>query len=223
MCASRALGICALGRVEVLQLAGIGLEIVELGLGSIDELGTLLAQCAQGSPSPAQRVVGLAKERAGGLGFAIFFTAFDERNERFPVQFCGRGCVGQKKDGGKNVGGAHQRVDDHAAMGCVRHLNNEWNVEGRVIEKEAVSLLSVLAQAFAMIADNNNDRVPIGARFLQLRDEVAKRGVGVGDLTVVEMRGILFGEGRRRLVRIMGIVEVDPHEARITPGVVVEP
>ena len=76
-------------------------------------------------------------------------------------------------------------------------------------------IFSMLAESFAMIAGNNNDCVLIGARFLQSGNEVGEGGVGVGDFTVVEVLRVFLGEGWRRLVRIMRIVEVYPHKARI--------
>src|ERR1019366_4713300 len=200
--------IFALERIKIFQLVGIGLEIVELGLGSFDELGMFFAQGAQGSPSPAQGIVGFPKELAGRLSFCV-----NERNKRFAVQFRWRGCVGQRKDGGQNVGGADQGVEDHAVMGCAGHFDDEWNMESGIVEKEAVGVFSVLAEALAVVADNNNDCVLVGAGLLESGDEVAEREVGVGDLAVVEVLRVLLRKGRGRFVRIVGIEEMDPHEA----------
>src|ERR1019366_3426155 len=99
-------------------------------------------------------------------------------------------------------------------MGCARRFDDERDVEGGVVEKEPVGVFSVLAQAFAVVTNNNNDGVLVGAGLLESGDEVAERGVGVGDLAVVKVLRVLLRKGRGRLVRIVGIEKMDPHEAR---------
>lgn len=43
---------------------------------------------------------------------------------------------------------------------------------------------------------------------------MAELGIGVRDLSVVKVRRIFFGEWSGRLVGVMGVEEMDPHEAR---------
>src|SRR5271154_4132756 len=70
----------------------------------------------------------------------------------------------------------------------------------------------MLAQAFAMIARNNDDGIVVSAGFFQVCDPIRQRRVGVSDFAVIKMVFIFLGKRRRWLVRIMRVVHVDPHE-----------
>src|ERR1700678_482572 len=65
-----------------------------------------------------------------------------------------------------------------------------------------------------MIADYENDRILIETVFLEISDEVRQRGIRVSDLAIVKVPFISLRIRRRRLVRIVRIVEVHPQEVR---------
>ena len=57
-------------------------------------------------------------------------------------------------------------VHDQATMRGIGQLDDEWDVECGVLKKEAMGLFSMFAQTFAVVANNNNDGIPISSRFL---------------------------------------------------------
>ncbi len=159
-------------------------------------------------------------------GACVGFFVVDERKQRLAVQFCRRSDAGRGKNGRKDVGGAHLGINHGAAMSgsrrFQRRFQNERNVQRRVVKKQAVSIFSVLAQAFAVIAGDDDDGVVVDAGFLQKCNPVGDRGIGVGNFAVVQMVFVFLRERRRRLVGIVRIEQVHPHEVR-SGAVLVEP
>ena len=72
----------------------------------------------------------------------------------------------------------------------------------------------VLAQAFAVISDHDDERALVSSRVLQIRDEVGERRIGVGDFAIVKMIFVSPRVRRGWLVGIMGIVQMHPNEMR---------
>src|SRR6202521_6323561 len=85
-------------------------------------------------------------------------------------------------------------------------------MQRRVVKKQAVSFLSVLAETFAVIAGDYDDGVVVDAGFFQKCSPAGDRGIGIGNLAVVQMVLVFFRERRRRFVRIVWIVQVQPNE-----------
>src|ERR1700730_3175004 len=95
-------------------------------------------------------------------------------------------------------------------------------MQRRVVKKQAVSFLSVLAETFAVIAGHYDDGVVVDAGFFQKCNPAGDRGIGIGNFTVVQMVLVFFRERRRRFVRIVWIVQVHPNEVG-AGAVLVEP
>src|ERR1700687_1448720 len=93
-------------------------------------------------------------------------------------------------------------------------------MQRRVVKKQAVSFLSVLAEAFAVIAGDYDDGVVVDAGFFQKCNPAGDRGIGIGNLAVVQMVLVFFRERRRRFVRLVWIVPVDPNGVRSGAGAV---
>ena len=74
-------------------------------------------------------------------------------------------------------------------------------MQGGVVEEDAVGLFLVFTQAFAMVADDDDERVAIPAVAVEEAEELAEGGVGVGNLAVVGPAAVLDVEGRGGLVR----------------------
>src|SRR5262249_59683619 len=72
----------------------------------------------------------------------------------------------------------------------------------------------VLAKTFSVIADGGNQQRTVGATRVQAREELADLLIVVGNLTVVGAVAEGLGKRRRRLVRIVWIVEMQPDEER---------
>ena len=74
--------------------------------------------------------------------------------------------------------------------------------------------LAVLGQALAVVAHDRDDRRRTKAERIDAIEQTADHRVVEGDFAVVRPIGKGFAERRRRIVRVVGIVQVDPHEQR---------
>src|SRR2546429_4395597 len=77
-----------------------------------------------------------------------------------------------------------------------------------------MSFLSVLAEAFAVIACDNDDGIVVDADFLEKCNPVGHGVIGIGNFAVVQMVFVFCRERGRRFVGIVRIVQVDPHKVR---------
>jgi hypothetical protein len=75
-----------------------------------------------------------------------------------------------------------------------------------------MSVFEMFAQSFSVISHHNNHCSLIPSQFLEVSKEVIQRGICVGNFSVIEPVLVNFGIRRRRLVRIVRIVEVHPNE-----------
>src|ERR1700686_4524219 len=91
-------------------------------------------------------------------------------------------------------------------------MEDERNMQGRVVDKKSVRLFSVLAQALPVITAQHNKRVLIEVLFLQKANEPAHLLVRKSDLAIIQTILVFRTEGRRRMVGIMWIVKVHPEE-----------
>src|SRR5258708_39676777 len=91
-----------------------------------------------------------------------------------------------------------------------------------MVGENAVSVFVVLAESFSVISHDNDHCSLVPALFLEVGKEVTQRRIRVGNFSVVEPVLVDFGIRRRRLIRIMRIVEVHPNEVS-TGWVRVEP
>src|SRR6202166_644670 len=92
----------------------------------------------------------------------------------------------------------------------------------RIVEENAVSVFVMLAESFSVISHDNNHCSLIPSLFLEVSEEVTQCRIRVGNFSVVGPVLVNFGVRRRRLVRIVRIVEVHPNEV-CTGWVRVEP
>ena len=72
----------------------------------------------------------------------------------------------------------------------------------------------MLSQTFAVVTNHDDDRTAVFARPFQIRDEVRQRRIRICDFAIVQMIFVYLRIRQRWFVRIMGIVEVNPHEMR---------
>src|SRR5260221_8172704 len=82
----------------------------------------------------------------------------------------------------------------------------------RIVEENAVSVFVMLAESFSVIPHDNDHCSLIPALLLEVSKEVTQRRIRVGNFSVVEPVLVNFGIRRRRLVRIVWIVEVHPNK-----------
>src|SRR5580698_10514688 len=69
----------------------------------------------------------------------------------------------------------------------------------------------MLSQAFTVIADDYDYRIPVAARLLQIRDELAKCRVSIGDLSVIQTIFVRLRIRGWGFVGIVRIIEMNPH------------
>jgi len=146
------------------------------------------------------RVVGLGVEPAGP---AL------RGEERAAAQSLGRLHVEEAGQGGEEVDQPHGGGDARPAPGRAGKLHEEGHVEGPSVEQDAVVLLPVLAQALAVVGEDDHDRAVVDPPLAQLVEEEAHRLVGRGDLAVV---GEEAREPGGRLVGGVGLVDVEEEE-----------
>jgi hypothetical protein len=85
--------------------------------------------------------------------------------------------------------------------------------------------LLVLAQALPVVSDDDHDRLLKAAFSAEILQDPADQGIRIGDLAVVEavfLSRISGPEGLGRLIRGVGVIEVDPAE-KLLRRVLVEP
>ena len=198
-------------RRDVVQLAGIGLGVVELPARRRDELVAAVANRGQLAPAVViARIPGLA------VAQKILPLAAAERHQADALHGRRRRDAGQFQDRGHHVDDAYLVGD-----GAGRHArsgDDQRNAYRRVVDEEAVLLLAVFAQRFAVVAHDDNHGVRQAAAAGEKVDEPADLRVGGGDLSVVrplERRRKARAIGLGRHVRAVRIVEMHPREKRL--------
>ena len=202
-----------LARGDVLGLARVAFEVVELGARRLDEVPARRAHRAQLGPAEAQpRVEGLAVagwRRAPGAG-----ARGEQRPEAQPRPRLeppgGAQQVGERR---REIDLADDRVDPPAGGQHPRRAGDqERDVGHLLVEEEAVAALAVLAQALAMVADHDDQRPAGEPEPVETVDEPADERVGPGDLAVVGAGGVLRAVRLRRRVGGVRVEEVHPGE-----------
>src|SRR4030081_1137022 len=87
-------------------------------------------------------------------------------------------------------------------------------MDGLVIEKHPVPLLSVFAKGFTVVRGYRDDGVLIQPVLPQHFHEAANNRIGICDLAVVRGGGIVSFERFWRVIRVVSIVEMQPDEKR---------
>ena len=93
------------------------------------------------------------------------------------------GCPLQ--DRGEHIDELHGRGNRGSGLARLRQLHDQRNLQRLAIEKEAVLLLAVLAEAFAMVGKQDDQGFIVDALALQIVDEITDDAIGVGDLAIV--------------------------------------
>jgi hypothetical protein len=101
--------------------------------------------------------------------------------------------------------------------------HDERHVQGGLVHEEAVHGLFVLAETFAVVRRHDEERIFLEPGLCEHRVEPADERVGPGDLAVVRAPGVVRRERFRGLVRVVGIVEVQPREEALALLLLLEP
>ena len=132
------------------------------------------------------------------------------RSER-PRRLASLRRAGEIENRRRQVDLLDRRRDPPGAI-LARQLHDQRNVHGRVVEKEPVLLLAVIAEPFAVIGEQHDGRALVDARGAQPVEQPADDLVRVGDLAVIRLVG---GEARRRRVGLVRLVDVEEEEERL--------
>ncbi len=92
-----------------------------------------------------------------------------------------------------------------------RAFEDERHLDRGVVDEKMVLVLAVVSESLAVIRGHHHEA---RRRSGISRHKAAKLRVGGGDLTVIRCVGEPAGEGRRRLIRVVGLEKMDPDEAR---------
>ena len=146
-----------------------------------------------------------------------------QRDKRFAIEAMALAIGKHFQNRRENVGGSDLVVD--RGSGSVRsgQFEDERHMKRGIVQKDAVSLFTVLAESLAMVSDNDNQRGIVPPLFLQIVEECLQCRIRVRDLTIVGTMLIDLRVRGRRLVRIVWIVKMYPDEAfpRAVTGVAI--
>jgi len=102
-------------------------------------------------------------------------------------------------------------ADGRSGKGLPRQLDDERHLDRLAIEEDAVLLLPVVAEPFAVVGEEDDERPVVDPQLLQLVEKRADDAVRGRHLRVVAV-GILRPVRLRRLVGRVGLVRVEKRE-----------
>jgi hypothetical protein len=192
-------------RRQVARLAGVVLEVVELGARAVDQLPTARDQAAQRAPAEVQRgVLALDPDRA-----LLAHAAAQERREARARDPLRRRPAVELEHGREQVRLLDQVIDHDAPREHPGQRDEQRDALRPVVDQRGVGRLALLAQGLAVVGDHDDQGPRVEAPRLQPREQPPDLGVDVSQLAVV---GIGQGEVRRGRVLGVRVVEVDPEE-----------
>ena len=193
---------CAVGHVVLFER--IALQVVDLGRGAgSNRHPAAVGQCLQRTPS----------EQRAGYSVSLYRSRSD-----FSRTDASRSCPFISADGlapvnRRIVGATSTRLT--ASSTCRRRLSrsgdDQRHAQGRVVEQHSVRALAVVAKPFSVIARDDDERAVHLAMRAQPLEHARDLFVRERDLAIVR-RARPRGEPRRRRVRRVRIVEVNPDE-----------
>ena len=118
----------------------------------------------------------------------------------------------------------HRRQDVHQRNGLApafrlhlpRGRDEQRHVEGLLVDEEPVSVFTVVAEAFAVVAGQDDRRSAGQTARVEKVEQAQKLRVDVGDLAQVRPIRVLLRERRRRCIGRVRVIEVDPKKPLAT-------
>ena len=199
-------------RREVRLLGGVAREIVQLRRRRIDELPPFVLDRPQRRPVHVQqgKVAFAVRRRRRGRLRRGRPRAVDQRHQR--PALCARQrrlpCGVQQRR--RQIDAAHERRHAAARRQAPRPRQDHRHAQRRLVDEDRVRVLAVLTEALAVIADDGDDRGRQTAGAIQPIQHRTDRGIVERDLSIVGAVRKLFAKRRRRIVRIVRVVEVQP-------------
>ncbi len=115
------------------------------------------------------------------------------------------------EDRRRDVGQLGGRVDRLSRPGAARELDEQRHLERLSIEEDAVGVVAVVAEPFAVIRHQDDESVVVVPQFAQTVEQAAHEVVGVGDLGIVAV-AVAGRERRWSGVRGVRLVDVEEEE-----------
>ena len=91
-------------------------------------------------------------------------------------------------------------------------MNDERHMQRGVVDEESVSFFSVLAQAFAMIAAQDDQSVAVQAFCFKKADQASDLRIGKSNFAIVRTIFVFRVIRRGRTIRIVRIVQMHPEK-----------
>src|SRR6267154_3233241 len=91
-------------------------------------------------------------------------------------------------------------------------MDDHWNMKRRVVNKKAVGLFPMFAEALAVITGEHDNSIAVKVLSFKESDEAAHLGIGECDFSIIGPLFVLLAEWSRRTVREMRIVEMHPQK-----------
>ena len=204
---------------------GVRQFVIQLAAGSLNVKVLSGAEGLNGAP--VKFVVGIVGFRVGGaVGPSVSRIGGGlcghQAEQGMPLHFAGDRDGSGLQDGGQDVDEFDAIFNLYWRCGGARELDDEGDADGFVVEEDAVGIFAMSAEGLAVIGGDGHDGVVIKAAGFQLAHEFADYLVFIGDGSVVRLGGVFAFVGLGRIVRVVGVVEMDPEEERAA-GMLAEP
>ena len=155
------------------------------------------------------RIVGFRVRRQ--IGGGRLCARLHQGHQRFALKCRRQGKTEHAEESGSNVYQANPAGDATSGKDRTRELEEQGDADGFVVEEDAVHRFAMGAERLAVIRHDHDERAFIQATLSKIGEQLAQGSVGIGDLSVV---GVLKARvvWRRRIVRCVRVVEVDPYK-----------
>ena len=194
-------------RRQVVLLAGVGSQVVELGNRKIDVLHRPANDTVQRRPSSIER----RRKRFEVRGHSDCTLAVRFVEETAAIER-GRNHRSQRiEDGRQDVDVAH-RIGDDAWREDLRREEDERHVQRALVGEQAMRRFAVLAARLSVIAGHDDERAAGRAVAKNRIEKRREGGVGGGDFAEVRIRRESRPERFGRRIRKVRLVEMDPGE-----------
>jgi hypothetical protein len=195
--------------IDVVQLSGILLQVVELGSGRGDEFVASRRQRAQVAPAEVKaRIDRLGVRREAEL----FRRAGHQRHDAGARQRIRRPDAEQLERGRQDVDAPDGIGDAPPDHRVVRRPNQQRHVHRRLVDEKPVRAFAMFAEALAVIAHDDNHRAIGEVMRVEVGEQASDLRIDKRDLADVRMAGIARLERFGRIVRGMRVIEVHPAE-----------
>ena len=157
---------------EIALLLRVADEVVELGPWRLDVMVAVVDQRREIAPPEVEpRIERLAVDPARDRGF----PGGPRVCEWPPDQARRRGEAEQGADRGEDIRQRRRRAHRFPGLTGAGQFEHQRDVEGLPVEKDAVLLLAMIAQPFAMVGEEKDDGAVVEIPGLQLLQEAPRR------------------------------------------------